>query len=340
MTDWPTAVYHFGPSARSVGGIASVIDTLVRLELGADMVHSVPTWQPGSKIRSGALAARAAAGVLRLPPSAIAHVHLSEGGSFVREAAVLASAKLRGVPRVVTIHGYRFAAFSSERPRLVARVLGMADAITVLTESDGAVVQKLAPDVHVELLPNPVSLDLDAGPVSKTREVVLFAGEVGRRKGADVLHRAWQSVSASRPMATCIIVGPATGLTLPALERLEVRGAVSQGCVRKLIRDARVVALPSRGEALPMILSEAMAAGRPFVSTPAGGVRSLAAGGLLVPIGDDDALGMALIELLSDPDRAQGLGSAGQTLCERSMAPEVVDSRLRKLYASLTNAQR
>jgi glycosyltransferase involved in cell wall biosynthesis len=79
-----------------------------------------------------------------------------------------------------------------------------------------------------------------------------------------------------------------------------------------------------------------MAAGRPFVSTPAGGVRSLAAGGLLVPVGDDDALGTALIELLSDPDRAQGLGSAGQMLCERSMAPEVVDSRLRQLYASLT----
>jgi glycosyltransferase involved in cell wall biosynthesis len=316
--------------------MASAIDTLVRLELGADVVHAVPTWRPGSKMRSGALAARAAAGVLRLTPSAIAHVHMSEGGSFVREAAVLASAKLRGVPRVVTIHGYRFAAFSSERPRLVARVLGMADAITVLTESDGAVVQELAPDVHVELLPNPVPLDLGAGPVSETREVVLFAGEVGRRKGADVLHRAWQSVSASRPMAICIMVGPATELTLLNLGRLEVRGPVSRDCVRNLIREARVVALPSRGEALPMILSEAMAAGRPFVSTPAGGVRSLAAGGLLVPVGDDDALGAALIELLSDPDRAQALGSAGQSLCERLMAPKVVDIRLRQLYASLT----
>jgi hypothetical protein len=52
-------------------------------------------------------------------------------------------------------------------------------------------------------------------------------------------------------------------------------------------------------------------------------------------VGDSDALGAALIELLSDPDRAQALGSAGQTLCEQWMAPDVVDVQLRRLYASL-----
>ena len=311
-----------------------MIGTLVDLNLGAEAACAVPTWWPGSHIRSGVLATRASARVLRAPPSMVIHVHMSEGGSFVREAAILAAAKRRDLRRIVTIHGYGFAAFSSRRPRLVARVLGMADAITVLSDSDCARVRTLVPGARVEVLPNPVSLDLQAGPVEKTAEVVLFAGEVGVRKGADVLHRAWGSVLAARPTARCIIVGPATSLHLPDLRGLEIRGPASVAYIRDLIRCARVVALPSRAEALPMILSEALAAGRPFVSTPTGGVAALSSGGILIDIDDERALADALVKLLADPALAQRLGSAGQMLCEQWMAPDVVGKRLRQLYFS------
>jgi glycosyltransferase involved in cell wall biosynthesis len=320
--------------------MASVIATLVTLKLGAEAVQAVPTWRPGPYIRSAALAARAVVTVLRLPRSTAVHLHMSAGGSFIREAAILAGARLRGMPRVVTIHGYDFAPFSERWPRLVSRVLGMATAITVLSESDRSIVRGLASDVHVEVLPNPMPLDTEASPVSDTAEVVLFGGEVGTRKGADVLHRAWPAVSASRPAATCIVVGPTTELNLPALERFEVRGPVSPQHIRELIRGARVVALPSRGEALPVILGEAMAAGRPFVSTPTGGTSSLAAGGILVPVDDNRALASALIELLGDAAHAQALGSAGRELCSRLMAPDAIDTRLRWLYSHSMRAPR
>ena len=329
----PAGVYHFGPSTAYVGGIASVIRALVDLRLGGDVVRAVPTWRPGSHLGSGALAARAALGVLRLPPSTVIHVHMSEGGSFVREAAILAAARSRRLRRIVTIHGYSFADFSVRWPGLVARTLSMANAVTVLSEAHRARVRTLVPGSHVELLPNPMPLDRGAGAVSDTAERVLFAGEVGIRKGVDVLYRAWPLVSASRPAATCIVVGPATGLRLPSLERLDVRGPTSPERIHELIRSARVVALPSRAEALPMILSEAMAAGRPFVSTPTGGVNSLADGGVLVPVDDHRALADALIALLADPSEAQTLGDAGRALCKRWMAPDVVDSRLRELYS-------
>jgi glycosyltransferase involved in cell wall biosynthesis len=335
MTDGRLAVCHFGPGTDHVGGIGSVIAMLVDLDIGADVVAAVPTWRPGSHLRSGALAARAVVSLSRLPRSTAVHVHLSQGGSFGREAAILASAKFRGMPRrVVTIHGSRFAEFSARWPRLVARVLGLATAITVLSDSDLTLVRGLVPDVRVELLPNPMPLDLFAGPVSGTSEVVLFAGEVGTRKGADVLHRAWSAVSARRPLARCVIVGPATALKLPKLERLELRGPVSPSHVRELIREARVVALPSRNETLPMILSEAMAAGRPFVSTPVGGISALAAGGITVPVDDDQALARALVELLADSARAESLGAAGQALCKRWMAPDAVDAGLRRCYST------
>jgi glycosyltransferase involved in cell wall biosynthesis len=331
-----TRVYHFGPSLNYVGGMASVISVLVAHNLGSERAVAVPTWVPGSHMRSGLLAARAVGVVLRLPRGVAVHLHMSEGGSFVREAAILAAAKLRRLPRVVTIHGPNFAAFSERHPHLVGVVLRMASAITVLSETDLAVAMRLAPRVHGELLPNPTPLDLDSRAVAETPEMVLFAGEVGLRKGADVLQRAWETVAHKRPSARCVVVGPATELSLPETERLEIRGPVGAEEVKQLIREARVIALPSRGEALPMILTEAMAAGRPFVSTPTGGIASLADSGIIVPVEDHEALADALIELLANPERAQSLGTAGQIRCRENMSPERVGIRLRRLYNATT----
>lgn len=325
-------VCHFGPSTRHVGGMASVITMLVTHSLGAQRATAIPTWVPGSHPRSALLAARAGAIVMRLPRATAVHVHMSEGGSFLREALVLAAARARGLPRVVTIHGPGFAEFAERRPRLVARVLGMASAITVLSDADLAVVVRLAPHVPSEILPNPVPLQRAPVPVGETDEVVLFAGEVGLRKGADVLRRAWEKTSVRRPLARCIIVGPATDLRIEPAERLEVRGPVDAAEIQRLICQARVIALPSRGEALPMILTEAMAAGRPFVATPTGGVASLTGCGLLVPVEDHEALADALVELLADPECAASLAAAGEALCRERMSPDAVAARLGLLY--------
>ena len=81
-----------------------------------------------------------------------------------------------------------------------------------------------------------------------------------------------------------------------------------------------------------MILTEAMAAARPFVSTPTGGTLSLAEGGLIVPVENHQALAEALIELLADPERAQSLGTAGQMYCRDTMSPEAVGASLARLY--------
>jgi glycosyltransferase involved in cell wall biosynthesis len=68
-------------------------------------------------------------------------------------------------------------------------------------------------------------------------------------------------------------------------------------------------------EGHPHTLIEAMAAGLPVIATDAGGTREcLAHGvhGLLVPVGDDDALAEAIRTLLHDAPRAAAMGQAGQ----------------------------
>jgi glycosyltransferase involved in cell wall biosynthesis len=85
-----------------------------------------------------------------------------------------------------------------------------------------------------------------------------------------------------------------------------------------------------------MILSEAMAAARPFVSTAVGGIPDLLASGGGVAIAVDDHLALAdrLTEILADPARARELGERGHQACLRTQSVEVIDARLRGLYAS------
>jgi glycosyltransferase involved in cell wall biosynthesis len=276
---------------------------------------------------------RAIVGVLGFAPDDVAHVHVSEGGSFVREGAVIAAASLGRGTVVVAVHGARFAESARGRRRLVAWLLRRADAIVVLGEADGAFVAALAPGVPVELVLNPTPIDADAPPAAQTAELVLFGGEVGPRKGADVLERAWPLVVARRPQARCVVVGPRTGEHVPQGERMEVRGAVGREAMRRLLHACRVVALPSRQEALPMMLTEAMAAGRPFVATPVGAIPSIRAGGTLVPVGDAQALADALVALLADPAAADALGRRGQQFCAETQNVRVIDERIRAVYA-------
>ena len=115
---------------------------------------------------------------------------------------------------------------------------------------------------------------------------------------------------------------------------LTVLGPVSPLEIKRLIKQCRCVVLPSRAEALPMFLIEAMAAGRPFVSTNVGGIPTLASGGTLVTPGDADALANAMTAYLSDSSLARAMGDAGQVACDQVRSPTTVDAALRDLYSA------
>jgi glycosyltransferase involved in cell wall biosynthesis len=79
----------------------------------------------------------------------------------------------------------------------------------------------------------------------------------------------------------------------------------------ELMAASDLVVLPSRAEALPTVLMEAAAAGRPAVASRVGGVPEIVdhgTTGLLVPPGDPGALARATADLLSTPQRAGQMG--------------------------------
>lgn len=137
---------------------------------------------------------------------------------------------------------------------------------------------------------------------------VVYAGRLSTEKGVDVLVEAMGRL----PDARLIVAGE--GARRGDLERLA--GVVAPGRVRfvgrlprdrvlDLVRDAAVVAVPSRWhENQPMAIIEAFAVGTPVVASDLGGVPELVIEGetgWLVPPNDPEALAGALRRVLDDP---------------------------------------
>jgi glycosyltransferase involved in cell wall biosynthesis len=88
----------------------------------------------------------------------------------------------------------------------------------------------------------------------------------------------------------------------------------------ELLQQADVFCLPTRGDAAPFAVVEAMACGTPVVATATGAIPELLGdgeAGVLVPAGDLGGLAKAHAELLGDPDRRAALGRAARDRVER-----------------------
>jgi glycosyltransferase involved in cell wall biosynthesis len=133
---------------------------------------------------------------------------------------------------------------------------------------------------------------------------VLFVGNDARRKGLDSLIEAISQLGGEATLDV------ATGDEIAAADFVRVHRGVEADTdeLRALFTAADVFALPTRADAIPWVVLEAMAAGLPVVATDVGAIGELLGGsGELVAAGDVDGLAAAL-RRLTDPDLRRQLG--------------------------------
>jgi glycosyltransferase involved in cell wall biosynthesis len=115
-------------------------------------------------------------------------------------------------------------------------------------------------------------------------------------------------------------------------EQVRLTGWVSNEKVREEILAASVLVLPSFAEGLPVVIMEAMALGRPVISTYIAGIPELVCNGdngWLVPAGDVAALANAMREVLTTQQaRLQQMAARGRAMVE---AQHNVDTEASKL---------
>jgi glycosyltransferase involved in cell wall biosynthesis len=101
--------------------------------------------------------------------------------------------------------------------------------------------------------------------------------------------------------------------------------------LRALYHDADIFCLPTLGDCLPMVLSEAGAAGTAMVASDVGAVSEVVRHGetgLLVPPSDGPALFRALEALIHDGDLRRRLGSNARRLVEQEFDADTNAARL------------
>lgn len=175
----------------------------------------------------------------------------------------------------------------------------------------------------------PVGMDPDVfGPRPAISRVpgrlVTTASSDVPMKGLAPLLESLAKVRAERNDAHLVVIGKPKGKSkIPALiERLGLSGAVefvsgiTTERVVELYAEAEVACVPSLYEGFSLPAVEAMACGVPVVGTTGGAVPEVIGRdgetGLLVPPGDPDALGVALLRALGDPELRARIGAAGR----------------------------
>ena len=292
----------------------------------------------------------------RLRPDVV-HSHSSKAGIVARAAA-----RAERVPLVVhTIHGLPFG--PSERPwrnRLYIALERWAarrcDAI--VSVCDAMTAQALAAGVgrpeQYETVYSGMEVDAFLHPPRPREDVrrelgladdeIAFAtvARLFERKGHDDILDIAPAVLRENPKVRFLWIG--SGILRAHLERraeaLGVRhailftGLVPPGRIPELLGAADVVLHPSYREGLARVLPQGLIAGRPAISYDVDGAREvvLPETGILVPFLDREALGSAIVDLASDPERRRRLGLEGRGRFADQFRQETMVDRLRSLY--------
>jgi glycosyltransferase involved in cell wall biosynthesis len=151
---------------------------------------------------------------------------------------------------------------------------------------------------------------------------ILFVGGDLERKGGSLLLRAFARLRdelGAVPGAPAVELHVVTRAAVPATAGVTVHSNLGPNSAEliALYHRSDVFCLPTRGDCLPMVLSEAGAAGLPLVSTAVAGIPEIVRDGetgLVIPVDDEEALLRALRSLVESPALRRRLGDAARDL--------------------------
>lgn len=296
--------------------------------------------------------------IKRIKPH-IVHTHTSKAGALGRLAAYLA-----GVPIIIhTPHGHVFHSYYGTTTTNIfvfaEKILSfMTDKIAALTnrerdehlEAGIASIEKYVIIHSGAMLERLMNMSVDAGAgrgefgIAQDSNVIGVVGRLVPIKGHKYLVSAAKRII--REFRNTVFVFVGDGYLRSRLERQ----AESIGVRKNIIftgwrKDAveildlfDILVLPSLNEGMGKVLVEGMALGKPIVASNVGGIIDLVRNGengILIPPGDSDALGEAILQLLKDKNLSEKLGKNGKAMVYPEFDASVMVKEIDDLYESL-----
>jgi len=227
------------------------------------------------------------------------------------------------------------------------RDLGVADAITVVSEIDAEEQRRSNPTVPVSVIPNGVDAQFfEFRRDAIKRFDIVFEGNMSFPPNVDaalhLVNIVLPLIRKKKPDATLALVGkdPVPEVSALASQAVTVTGTVED--VRPFLWQARVFACPMRlGAGIKNKILQAWSAGVPVVcssaSTPGlGGVD----GEHFVVRDDAVEFAATICDLIDDPPRRRSLADSGRAHVEKAFSWELQSERLIRALESLRAIER
>lgn len=174
------------------------------------------------------------------------------------------------------------------------------------------------------------------------KKAVLFIGRLIRDKGVGEYLELAKRIRSLSPEVRCLLVGPYDSNPSaikpndlqPLIDANIIEYFGEQSDVRPYINECTVYVLPSYHEGTPKTVLEAMATGRPIVTTDAPGCRETVidgVNGFLVPVQNIDELEKVVIKILNDTEVAKQFGRNSRKIAEDKYDVNKVNASILKI---------
>ncbi len=267
------------------------------------------------------------------------------------------AARAAGVPRVVAMItglGYAFTA-TGMKPRVLRRLAGWlyarafpcANVVLFQNEDDRCVLATIGASVPETKCGSIGGSGVDLSqfprrPMPSGAPIILMVARLLVDKGVREFKEAARMVKRARPDARFRLVGwidsNPSAVSRSELDRWVAEGAVEYvgrlDDVRDELAKCTIFALPSYREGTPMSVLEALATGRPIITTNAPGCRETVrhapeTNGVLIPIQDAQALADSILSVLEkSPLELARMGDASRSLAEERFDVRVVNATI------------
>jgi len=245
--------------------------------------------------------------------------------------------RITGIPLLVTIRAYEL--YRNPNPELFTEALSYCDRILTITEYNRNVLAEKfsVPPQKVDVVRQIVDLDTYK---DQPKIKILIVGFFAEKKGHEVLFKAIRHMN--RADIELWVVGEIT----PSVVGVDCRklakelgiesqvaffGAQTGVALRALYQACDIFCLPSRPdrhgdkEGFPNVIAEAMAFGKPVVSTRHAGIPE-AIDAILVDENSVEQLAGALQQVSDSAELRQRLGERNRAMAERMFSPRNTDN--------------
>jgi glycosyltransferase involved in cell wall biosynthesis len=281
----------------------------------------------------------------------ILHGHGAKGGAYARLIGSVLRLRGQKTARVYCPHGgslhYDPNRFEGRVYHMLERLLGrMTDGLIFVSDYEAAAYESKVghPTARSRIVYNGLTAE-EFQPVSVNKDAAdfLYIGMLRDLKGPDLFIEALYNIrlkTGVTPIAHIVGEGPDEDRYRNMVKKLGLERAVTfHGALpaREAFKLARTVVIPSRAEAMPYIILEAVAAERPLIATRVGGIPEIFGryANRLVAPGHIGKLTTAMEEALADPDKMAKRANKLRSCLVETFSVDLMNDRITTLYQEI-----